>query len=168
MRTVELLDQVKLRHCLPSDYALAKLMGWTPQRVSNYRTGTRTLGEEPALQVAAALGVEPGYVLAIVASERAESEAGREAWERAAARLSIAAGAVFACWIMSVALPGSEALAASLGASLQTLVIMSNAADAILAPVYLGGVFWALRPQIVAAVVVSCVTVKLLRRLSIR
>lgn len=168
MNTADLLDQVKARHGLPSDYALAKFMQWTTQRVSMYRHGARALGEGPALQVAAALDVEPGYVLAIVAAERAESDEGRRAWERAAARLSIAAGAVFTCWVLSVALPGSEALAGSFGASLQTLVIMSNAAGALLAPVYLGAVYWALRPQIVAGADVIARTLKVAARLSMR
>lgn len=163
MTTADLLDQVKRRHGLSSDYALAKLMGWTTQRVSMYRNGARALGESPALQVAAALNVEPGYVLAIVAAERAESEEGRQAWERAAARLSVATAAVLAVWMLGVALPGSDALAASYAAPWGTLIIMVNAAILASVPVYAWAIAWALRPQLAAGLALIWHTVKITR-----
>jgi transcriptional regulator with XRE-family HTH domain len=115
MRTTDLLDQVKARHGLTSDYQLAKLMGWTTQAVSNYRNRGRSLGDAAALQVATALQVDAGYVLAVAAAERAQSAAARSAWERAAARLCGALAAALLLWVAGGTLPGSEALAGSVG-----------------------------------------------------
>lgn len=136
MTTNELLDQVKARHGLPSDYALAKLLGWTPQAVSNYRNRGRSLGDLSAIQVAGALEVDPGYVLAVVSAERAQTEEARRAWERAARRLSGALAGVLAFWLIGVALPDSTALAAS-GAP-WGLLIMSSAAAAAVYLAYFG------------------------------
>lgn len=82
--TNELLDEVKRRHKIGSDYALAKRLGITRSVVSAYRTGKRNLGEDVAVTVADLLDVDPGYVLACMEAERTTHPAARAAWERMA------------------------------------------------------------------------------------
>jgi transcriptional regulator with XRE-family HTH domain len=160
MTTIELLDRVKARHGLTSDYQLAKHMGWTCQTVSDYRNRRRSLGEASALQVAAALDVDPGYVLAVTAAERAQSAAVRSAWERAAARLGGALAASLLLCVVALALPGSDASAASVGPA--ALLIMSNAV-LLLLPAYLLALSWAFQPQIAQALGRGAELLKLLR-----
>jgi transcriptional regulator with XRE-family HTH domain len=148
MTTTELLDLVKAAHGLTSDYQLAKFMSWTTQSVSNYRNGRHSLGEPQALQVAEALGIDPGYVLNVTAAERAQSAEARSAWERAAARLGGALAASLLLCVVALALPGSDASAASVGPV--ALLIMSNAV-LLLLPAYLLALSWAFRPQIAQA-----------------
>jgi hypothetical protein len=88
MNTVDFLDLVKRRHNVPSDYALAKLLGVRHQTVSMYRTADSTLGDQTALRVAELLELRPEYVLACVAAERAQVPGVRSAWLRAAQTLA--------------------------------------------------------------------------------
>lgn len=85
--TNELLDLVKERHGLTSDYALSQRLGLTRSVISAYRTKKWMLGEEPALKVASMLGLDPGYVLASIEAQRTHNEATRRAWEKTAERL---------------------------------------------------------------------------------
>jgi hypothetical protein len=82
--TNELLDQVKARHGLKSDYALAKHLGMSSERISKYRTRGGALAEDNALKVAQLLELNEGYVLACMEAERAHSEAAKRAWARLA------------------------------------------------------------------------------------
>lgn len=145
MRTTDLLDQVKVRHGLTSDYQLAKHMRWTCQAVSDYRNRGRTLGEAAALQVAEQLGVDPGYVLAVTAAERSQSVAVRDAWKRVAERLGGAVAAGLLLWLGWGALPGTEALAAAVSPG--ALMIMSSLASLSI-PAGAWIICWTLRPQL--------------------
>ncbi len=82
--TNQFLDQVKARHALPSDYALAARLGITRSMVSAYRTGKRMLGDETAVRVAELLGLNTGYVLACIEAERTHNETAKAAWEQLA------------------------------------------------------------------------------------
>lgn len=82
--TVEFLDAVKAKHSLTSDYQLSKHLGCTPSAVGNYRHGKSKFDEEMACRIAAELSLEPGYVLACIASERAKKPEVKKAWAHAA------------------------------------------------------------------------------------
>lgn len=84
MNTNELLDQVKARYGLHSDYSLSAKLGLTRSVVSAYRNGKRMLGDDAALKVAELLDLDPGYVLACMEAERSHSAAAKAAWERLA------------------------------------------------------------------------------------
>lgn len=86
--TVDFLDALKARHHLPSDYALAKILGITRSAVSCYRSGKVALGEEMALKVAELLETEPGYVLARIAEERTKRPQVKAAWRKVAEALA--------------------------------------------------------------------------------
>lgn len=79
--TVEFLDAVKAKTGLPSDYAIAPVLGVTRSAVSKYRNGKDFLGEETALRVAHILDLEPAAVLAAIQAEKAKTDEGKAAWK---------------------------------------------------------------------------------------
>lgn len=103
MKTVELIDAVRERHHLPSDYAAAALLGLTRSQLSRYRNGKDFLGDEQAAKVAELLEMDAGYVVACVHAERAKTPSVRVLWEGVAKKLEragVAALAVFlSLWI---------------------------------------------------------------------
>lgn len=128
MSTVALLDAVKVRHGLGSDYAAASLLGLTRSQVSRYRSGKDYFGDEVALRVAALLGEDAAAVLADVHAERAKDEGTRAVWRGLAARLR--GGAVAAGVGLVVGFSGGpDALAAAPspeGGAVGSLYIMST------------------------------------------
>ena len=86
--TVEFLDAVKARQGIRSDYGLAKFLGFDQSRVAHYRAGRRFLSEESAMKIAECLELAPGYVLACIQAERADTDQVRKAWSKAAKALA--------------------------------------------------------------------------------
>lgn len=76
----EYIDAIKESHAIASDYALAKRLGWSRSRVSQYRTGLHHFDESAALQVAAMLDIDPAEVLIDALESRAHSPAARAAY----------------------------------------------------------------------------------------
>ena len=111
MKTCELLDAVKLRYKLPSDYALAKFLGIRQQTISGYRHHDMQMDDEIALRVADKLGIEDGAVLAWMHAERTKCPRAAKAFRELARQC---AGA-FASIILGVSLlmPSSDVAAAS-------------------------------------------------------
>lgn len=112
--TIELLDAVKARHGLTSDYQLAKMMGFNTSRVSHYRGGRRLLSDETAIQIAELLNRPAGEVLALVQAERATSDVVKKAWSKAAKALAgtavmILAGSAMALAPLPAFTPSAEA-----------------------------------------------------------
>lgn len=101
--TNQLLDKVKNRYRLRSDYALAKALHMSRERISKYRTKGGALAEENALKVAEMLELDEGYVLACMEAERAQTDAARSAWERLADRLK--SGGVAAALLLLLVTP---------------------------------------------------------------
>lgn len=88
MRTTrEFLAAIKQRHGLKTDGQLARFLNLSRERISRYQHGSDYLGDETAVRVAAALEIEPGYVLACVAAERTRSENARREWSALAKKL---------------------------------------------------------------------------------
>jgi predicted transcriptional regulator len=124
--TTGLLDWIKERHRLPSDYALSKLLGVKTQTVSSYRTGRTFFDVEMAFRVAELLELDPAQVIAWIETERAE-RAARAAdaarWIERAKRLA----GVAAVFLAAVGLTGSPSPAqAASGAAAEPLYIMSS------------------------------------------
>jgi len=122
--TVELLDAVKRRHQLTSDYQLAKFLGISPSRLGNYRKGRSRPDDAMCIAVADALGIERGRVLAIVAAERAQSDQAKKEW------LKLAGTAAVLVLGVAAVLGVSELVTVSAS---QSLYIMSNAAGSVTA-----------------------------------
>lgn len=112
--TIQFLDAVMSRYALPSDYAMAKVLGITRSAVSRYRNHPEaTFDDATALKIAAALETDPGYVFACMAAQRAKVEQVRRIWEELAKKLGGAAAAVLLALLLS---PYSDAVAASCSA----------------------------------------------------
>lgn len=119
--TRELLDQVKARYELPSDYALAKKLGMSRERISKYRTTGGALGADAALKVAQLLDLDAGYVLACMEAERTDSDAARVEWRRLAERVK--SSGVAAALLLLVATPALTPTPANAAPALADAVV---------------------------------------------
>jgi len=88
--TNALLDALKARLNLPSDYALAKFFRCTQESIRKMRE--RGLSDERVLQIAALLEIDPGEPLAAIRSERAKSPDVKAAWRKVAESVRTALG----------------------------------------------------------------------------
>lgn len=87
--TAQFLDAVKAKLNLPSDYALAPVLGITKQSVSKLRNGKDCFGDETAEKVAQLLGEQPAYVIACAHAERTKSDSQRRIWETIADKFAV-------------------------------------------------------------------------------
>ncbi|WP_432459417.1 helix-turn-helix domain-containing protein [Agarivorans sp. QJM3NY_25] len=71
--TVELLDGLKARRDIPSDYKLAKYLGITQQAVSKLRNGA-SMSEEMAFRIADDLEMDAELVVLSILLEKAKNE----------------------------------------------------------------------------------------------
>lgn len=122
MQTVDgLLDAVKTRHGISSDYKLAQFLKMTQNSISNYRHG-RSRPDDKTLAKLAKLGnidlSEIDLLAAQLQAERATNDDAKLLWQRIAHRLQ--AGMVHASVLMALAIisiagyaPNAEATALS-------------------------------------------------------
>jgi hypothetical protein len=82
--TKALLDAVKSRYKLTSDYQLAAKLGMTRQAVSLYRSEARYLDDFTALKVAELLELPEIKVIAIANAERAKRPLEKARWKELA------------------------------------------------------------------------------------
>lgn len=87
MTTIQLLDAIRERRNLPSDYAAAALLGLTRSQVSRYRNGKDFMGDEVAQRAAEIIGIDPAVAMAGVHAERASDPQTRRLWVSMAERL---------------------------------------------------------------------------------
>lgn len=84
------LDAVIDRLTLPSDYALAEVLGITTQAVYKMRGGG-AMSATTAAKIAELLEIDPLKVIAESELERATTEDGREVWRRIARKVAVIA-----------------------------------------------------------------------------
>ena len=82
MKAYEWINRVKREKRVPSDYAVAKLLGVTQSAISVLRTRESTMSDETSVKVALALGIAPITVLIDQQQEKTTNECAKEAWER--------------------------------------------------------------------------------------
>ena len=87
--TTNYLDEVKAARALPSDYALAKLLGITQQSIQAYRSGRSALGIETAMRVGEILGIDGHAVYADGQIERAKSAEVSAFWQSISEKFSV-------------------------------------------------------------------------------
>lgn len=93
----KLLDAVKQREGIETDYGLAKTLDLPTQRISDYYKGRRTPDEFACLQIAQALGKPLAEVIAAVKIDTEKDEKRRSAWEKYYKQLGgVAASVIFA------------------------------------------------------------------------
>ena len=100
MNTTQLLDAVKHRLQIHSDYALAARLGMKRQGIRDLRE--RGLSDARCVQVAQILEVDPAQVLAWVHAERAQDPAVRKVWEKLAKSIGSAAAAILLALAISI------------------------------------------------------------------
>lgn len=94
------LDTIKERHNLKSDYAVCKMTGIGMTVVSNWRRGRSHPDEKMCQILAEAAGIDPLVLAASMQAQRSKTEEARSLWAMVAERLQMASGvaasAVFA------------------------------------------------------------------------
>jgi hypothetical protein len=99
--SADFLDDLRARYGLQSDNAVAvKLLKMKRQQVSVYRQKQHAFDDTISIKVAELLDIEPGYVMACMAAQRAKSPEVRSLWERIAVGLA-------ACVVVGVGLAGT-------------------------------------------------------------
>ncbi len=116
MNTIDILDAIKSRYNLPSDYAVHKLLNVTHQQIANYRKGKSLMGDEAALKAAELLELEPDYLLACLHAERSSDAEVSKVWAGLAEKLkkTSATTAALAFAILFTGDPDGGAMAANL------------------------------------------------------
>ena len=117
MKTVdELLDAVKTRHKITSDYKLAQFLGMTDSAIRNYRHKRSLPDEVACVKIAQAIDLDGDVLAAQIQSMRARDEETKTFWKRLAVRLE--AGVIHAAVMMALAIisiagyaPNAEATA---------------------------------------------------------
>lgn len=119
MKTAELLDQARQVAGLPSDYAIAKLVGVSSQVVSDWRHGRKYPAAFALFKLALLARRDPAEVTAELETERAERAGDMDqagAWRELMRKLGGVAASVAGAVILSAAvMPGN----ANAGAGLQ-------------------------------------------------
>jgi len=81
MKQSEYLDAAKERLNLPSDYALAKRLGVSPQSMTGWKNGSRNIPLDMAYKLAITLEIDPAQVVADLEAQREKSPARKEFWQ---------------------------------------------------------------------------------------
>lgn len=82
--TNDFLNAVMKKNGITSDNQLAIFIGCTRSSISGYRYNKSFMDDETALKVATLLDLDPGYVFACVATERARNPKIKAAWKHTA------------------------------------------------------------------------------------
>lgn len=80
LSTVQLLDLARTRLRVPSDYALAKVLGVPRSTVSHYRVGRSVPENSIASRLGELCGLDPLEVVCWVNLERSRTDKEREVW----------------------------------------------------------------------------------------
>jgi transcriptional regulator with XRE-family HTH domain len=99
--TNDFLDAVKSLKNIESDYKLAKFLNVNKAAVSSWRHGKSFLDDSICFRVAAALDIQPEYVVSCIHAERAKTDFERSMWSRMAAAFGAAACAVLVVGILA-------------------------------------------------------------------
>jgi DNA-binding XRE family transcriptional regulator len=88
MKTTEYLDALKIKLTLPSDYALAKVLGITHVSVSQFRSGRTAMGIETCMKVGEMLQLDGHAVYADGQIERAKKPEIADFWKSISEKFS--------------------------------------------------------------------------------
>ena len=125
----ELLAHVRQAQGLPSNYALARVLGMPDTTLQRWNTGSNAPDDATAARLAEMAGLDPDVTVAAMHAARAHSDAERARWERIARRLQVAAAGAFAA-ILSLWITGDPDAGAYLLAGVAALPV-GNAFDGL-------------------------------------
>lgn len=99
------IERIKERHGLKSDYAVCKAFSLSPQNVSGWRKGRSHPDEKMCTILAYAAGLDPLVLAAAMQAQRSKTAEARSIWEQIAERLALAAhGATAAIFAVAIAI----------------------------------------------------------------
>lgn len=110
------LDTIRARHSLKSDYQLCKLTDISTPLVSGWRHGKSLPDERMCKRLAEAAGIDPLVLAASMQAQRSKTDEARTLWEAIAERLQTAAhglAAAFFAVLVAMGIGASDARAAS-------------------------------------------------------
>lgn len=82
MKTVDnYLDSLKKKYDIKSDYALAKFLGISKQRITTYRQGRASFNTEFSIIIAKFLGLDPLEVISAMHAVREKDSLARSFWK---------------------------------------------------------------------------------------
>ena len=82
MKTVDnYLDLIKKKYDIKSDYALARFLGISKQRITTYRQGRSSFSTEFCIIVAKFLAVEPLEIIAAMNAVREKNSLSKTFWK---------------------------------------------------------------------------------------
>lgn len=81
MKSAKFLDDVMRANNLKNDADLARFLEWPTSKISQYRTGKRTMDNEACLAIALKLGIDPLRVIMAADIDRAERTGQKSLWE---------------------------------------------------------------------------------------
>lgn len=133
--TTRLLDRLSQKLGDASDYRISQALGVTRASVSRWRLGKGSFSDAAALKVAEMLDENPGYVLAVAAAERAQSEQERKAWAKVAQTMRRSAAAVAALAVLGFGMPQGATTPARIPSSSQCILCYIRRMASFLRPV---------------------------------
>lgn len=114
MEIQELLDQAKNRANIPSDYALAKVLGISNGIVANWRKGNRHPSNEEAVKLATLAGLDEMRVIAEIELRTANSEKKKEFWKHYIESRGITAAVTMTALAIAIVVTPEPAMASVL------------------------------------------------------
>jgi hypothetical protein len=124
MKSVKFLDQAIEKHGLKNDLALAKKLGWSSGKISQYRSAKRFMDNEACVALALCLECDPLPIIMAADMDRAERAGQHSLWEVFTQRMAIAGSALLVVNLFLTPTP-SEA-APVLKPVSATICLMSN------------------------------------------
>lgn len=91
MKSTKYLDRAIKELNLKNDSGLAREMEWPTSKISQYRTGKRTMDNEACLALAIKLGIDPMPIIMAADIDRAERTGQHSLWEVFSRRTATAA-----------------------------------------------------------------------------
>ena len=111
MNTIEILDMIKARYGLPSDYALAKKLNISRARVSTYRTRGSSMDDELCLVCENLLELPEGSLLFELQASRTKCKKAAELFHKISQQLTATAASILLAVSMTYSSFSGEALA---------------------------------------------------------
>lgn len=109
MDTIYYLDLLKVEKSITSDYQLAKLLGISRGRLSNYRNKHHDMDELLALKIEKLLNLKPGTVLLDIQANRSKCPEARKVLHEISQKLAGGALAIFLALSLNFAPMSAEA-----------------------------------------------------------
>jgi len=87
--TSDLIDQLKIKLSIESDYSIAEFLGVTRAAISSYRRGISHADDRIAVLIADALSIDRMRTIARINADRAKKSEDRAFWKRIASAAAL-------------------------------------------------------------------------------